>query len=177
MAKNARTAEAGVDVTEEMHAETEGEVNELAAGAMFEDNEDGLVVNLAGVEAMKFDNLPPMTVHAIVEENVYSLSKSSGKPMWSLKMSITEGEFKNRKLFPILSWSEKAIPGTKAVLQVLEPDLAEAQFRVNDPDVVVRLVGKIAKVRVGIQKGQNGYDDRNRITKWMMPDASQAFLE
>lgn len=150
-----------------------------AAGAMFEDSEDGLVVNLSEVQEQKFELIPNGKQNIIVEENVYGLSKSSGKPTWYMKLNITDGEFKGRKLFPILSFSEKALPGTKAVIAVIAPELLDGPFKVNNPEIVTSVVGRFAKVSVGTQKAEkdSGYDDQNRVKRWFQPDGDAAFIQ
>lgn len=161
------------DEDEDMITATDEEV----AGAMFEDNQDGLVVDLRNVEEMKFELLPDGNYNGIIEDNQYALSKSSGKPMWNLKVNITdEGEYQNRKLFAILSFSEKALPGTKTALLVIDEELAnrEGGFKVNDPETVASLIGKPVRVKVGRQKSE-GYDEQNRIKRWLQPDAN-AFI-
>lgn len=175
MPKNAKVAPVEEEVEGAAHDTTE---EDAAAGAMFENDEDGLVVNLSEVEEQKFELIPNGKQNIIIEENAYSLSKSSGKPMWSLKLNITGGEFKGRKLFPILSFSEKALPGTKAVIAVIAPELLDAPFKVNDPNIVTSVVGRFAKVQVGTQKAEagSGYDDQNRVKRWFQPDGDSAFM-
>ena len=153
--------------------------NEGVAGADFENAEDGLVVNLSEVEAQKFEVLPKGKYNIVVADNQYSLSKSSGKPMWNMQLSIVdEGEFKNRRLFTFLSFSEKALGNTKGVLSVIAPELADkTDLRINDPETVASVIGRFAKVSVDIQKAdpEQGYDESNRVKRWFQPDASAAF--
>lgn len=178
MPKNAKAAEVQTEEveTEGAAASDGGEFESAAAGAIFENTEDGLVVNLANVEEQKFETIPKGKYPVVVQDNTYSLSKSSGKPMWSPMLHITEGEYKGRKLFPILSFSEGALPGTKAVLAVVAPELLAAPFRVNDPEIVASIIGKFAKVNVGIQPKSEEYDERNTVKRWFQPDASAAFI-
>jgi len=156
--------------------EFDDSMEDQTAGADFENAEDGLVVNLSEVEAQKFELLPKNKYNVIVEDNQYQKSKSSGKPMWNLKLNVVDGEFQGRKLFTFLSFSEKALPNTKATLAILAPELADKpDLRINDPETVASIIGRQAKVSVDIQKGEDGYDDSNRIKRWFQPDASAAF--
>lgn len=152
--------------------------DEGVSGAMFENNEDGLVIDLANVEAMKFEVLPKGDYNVVVVDNDYQLSKSSGQPMWNMQLSvIDEGEYQNRRIFTIASFSEKALPGTKAALAVLAPELLEGPFSPKNPEVVAGMVGRKAKVRVSIRKGTDEYpDDRNEVKRWMQPDGAAAFI-
>lgn len=147
-----------------------------SAGASFENNDEGLMVDLEGVQALSFDPLPKGTYNAIIEECEYKLSKSSGKPMWNLRLAVVdEGEFENRKIFTFLSFSEKALPGTKSAIAVIAPELASAKFNPKDPDTIALIVTKKVKVRLDIQKGENGNNDSNRIKKWMLPGDESGF--
>lgn len=145
-------------------------------GAMFENKADGLVVNLSSVEELKFDPIPAGTYDVVIEDNQFSMSKSSNKPMWNLKINVINGDYDGRKLFEILSFSEKALPGTKARLAVLAPNLLEGDFTVNDPETVASLIGKRASVKVAIGKGTDEYPDpRNVIKRWYQPTGEAAF--
>jgi len=168
----AKVQEAEVDENEDM--DTAGD-EQLPAGAMFENNEDGLLVDLSQVEEMKFELLPKGNYDVIIEDAEFSLSKSSSKPMWSLRLNVLNEEYKNRKLFSILSFSEKALPGTKSALLVISPELLNGPFRMNDPEVVSSIIGKFAKVRVAIEKSE-GYDEQNRVKRWLQPSADSAFI-
>lgn len=144
------------------------------SGAMFENNDDGLLINLEGVEAQKFEALPKGTYNAIIEDNEFQMSKSSGKPMWNLKLAITDEEYKNRKLFTFLSWSEKALPGTKAALATFAPELTSGNISVKDPETVQSIVGRTVRVQVSVEKYQD--NDQNRIKKWMVPEGGGDFI-
>ncbi len=149
---------------------------EDVAGASFENQADGLVVNLSEVEEMKFENLPKGNYNVIIEDNQFKMSKSSGKPMWELKLNVVDGEFANRKLFEIFSFSEGALPGTKTRLAVIAPELLSGEFKVNDPEVVAGLIGRFAKVKVDIGKGTDEYPEpRNVIKRWFAPEGEHAF--
>jgi hypothetical protein len=149
-----------------------------AAGAQFENNEDGLVVNLAEVEELKFENLPPNTYDIIVEDCQYGKSKSSNQPKWELKLSVVGGEYNGRKLFDTFSWSPKALSGTKTRLAVIAPELASnSNLVINNPEVVASIIGRRARVKVVIEKSDNAeYDDRNRIKRWYQPTGDAAFV-
>ena len=111
-------ANADEELDDTLQGHTEGD--ETPAGVMFENNQDGLVVDLAGVEEFVWENLPAGKYNVIVEDCNFAMSKSSGKPMWNLKLNVIDEEYQNRKLFTIFSFSEGALPGTKAAIAVLE---------------------------------------------------------
>lgn len=162
MAK-ARNEEMDLDHSEE-------EVN----GAMFENNDDGLSVDMSNVEAMKFDVLPAGDYNCIISDNQYQLSKSSGKPMWNLSLTVVDEQYQNRKLFTFMSFSEKALPGTKANMMHFAPELLEGPFNPKNPEIVSSLIGRHVKVRVSVEKYNN--DDTNRIKRFKPRSEDDAFM-
>lgn len=142
-------------------------------GAAFEDNEDGLVVRMGEVEAQTFEALPKGTYNGVIADAEYQLSKSSGKPMWNLQIAVTDAEYENRRLFTFLSFSEKALPGSKAALAIIHPELSEKTFNVKDPEVVGSLVGRRVKMKVTIEKYED--NDQNRIKRWLVPEGEDGF--
>lgn len=146
------------------------------AGASFEDADDGIMVDMEGVEAQSFDPLPKGTYNAIVEECKYEVSKSSGKPMWNVRLSVTDEEYENRKVFTYLSFSEKALPMTKVALGVIAPELLSGPFNPKDPDVIAKIVTKSVKVKLDIRKGEGEYSDQNNVKKWLLPEGDDGFI-
>lgn len=135
----------------------------------FQDGGDGesLLVNLAEVEAQSFEVFPKSNYNLVVEECDYEISKSSGKPMWNMRFSIVDGPFANRKLFHYISFSEKALPMTKAALEVLAPELVETQFNPKKVAEEGTMIGRTATAKVGIQKGEGDYEDKNVIKSFV----------
>ncbi len=126
--------------------------------------EDNLLINLSEVEGQSFELLPKGKYPVVVEECEYQISKSSGKPMWSMRYSVTEGPFENRKLFQYISFSPKALPMSKANIAALAPELAESEaFNPKQIAEEGTMTGRTAMATVGIEKGQDGNDDRNTI--------------
>lgn len=149
--------------------------NAVDEGAMFEDEADGLSVDLSKVEAQKFEVLPKGIFNGIIEEAKFEMSKSSNQPMWNLQIAVTdEGEFQNRKQFTILSFSEKALPGTKAALATFAPELVEAPFNPKSEDVLGSLTGKPVKFKI---KHETYNDEpQSRVAKWIAPEAGDGFM-
>jgi hypothetical protein len=135
-------------------------------GAAFENEDAGILVDLRNVEEMSFEAIPKGIYPAVLDQCDYSLSKNSGKPMWSARFTIAEGEYANRKLFTFLSFSEKALPGTKRQIRQFAPELLSVPF---DPKQVAEsgaLVGRPCRVKVDIEdyKPESGeVQKRNRI--------------
>lgn len=136
----------------------------------FEDGEDSLIINMEEVEAQSFEAIPKGKYPVVVEDVQFQISKSSNKPMFNVRFSITEGEFANRKLFTYMSFSEKALAVTKANIAALAPDLITTSFNPKKVADESLLIGKTAIASVGIEKDQSG-DDRNTVKK-ITPDSS-----
>jgi hypothetical protein len=98
------------------------------AGMVFEEAGE-LTINLANVAEMKFEQLPKGTYSCVVSDAKFGMSKASGSPLLSLTFEINEGEYAGRKLFGNLSFSQKALPGTKANLIRISPELVDKPFQ------------------------------------------------
>lgn len=139
-------------------ADEKQEISEEQYGTMvFEDGGD-LVVNLQEVQEMKFENVPKGTYLAEIDEAKYGMSNSSGKPMITLTWKIAEGEFENRKLLQFLSFSPKALPGTKQNLNRIAPELTTQAWKPQELCNNGFFNGKQARIRVDLQE----YNGENR---------------
>lgn len=157
-------------------AQVESQEEEVA-GASFTDDADGLVVNLANVEAQSFDAIPAGKYPVIIKDITYSKSKSSDKPMWSLQAQIYEGDFENRVLFDILSFSDGALPSTKTKIMALAPELLQGEFNPSKPEIYDPIIGRKFIAQVKIQKGSDEYPDpRNSIQKYLPAEGANAFV-
>ncbi len=138
----------------------------------FEDADDALTINMDEVTAQSFEVIPKGTYDVVIEKLEYGLSKSSGAPMWTVQLAITDGDFQNRKLFTHLSFSEGALPGTKAAIQKIAPDLLSAAFNPKKIAEDGDLIGTKARVKTGIETYQG--EDRSKIKSWL-PAAGEDF--
>lgn len=135
------------------------------ADASFDDGEESLLINLEEVKAQTFEAIPKGTYDVAIESAEYKLSASSGKPMWNLQLTITEGEFAGRKIFTILSFSEKALPGTKAAIARINPELISTDF---NPKAIAEsgdLVGLTARVKTKIEMYND--QEQTRVAQWL----------
>lgn len=165
MAKNATKAEV-TENDEDVAAQAGGD-----DGAQFESSGEGLMIDLRNVEEMKFDTLPKQIFNGLISNCEYSLSKSSGQPMWNLELSVTdEGDYQNRKQFTILSFSPKALPGTKTALATFAPELTENPFDPSDAEVVQSLIGKPVKFKIKHEDYQG--EPQSRVSRWYAPEGS-----
>lgn len=127
--------------------------DEQYQGMVFEEGGD-LVVNLTDVQELKFENVPKGTYLAEVDECTYGMSQSSGSPMYSVKWKITEGEFAGKTLMQFLSFSAKALPGTKTNLNRIAPELTVQAFKPKELADQGFFLGKQAKIRVDLGEYQ-----------------------
>lgn len=130
------------------------------AGMVFEDGGD-LVVNLTDVQEMKFENVPKGVYLAEIDEATYGMSQSSGKPMITLKWKIAEGEYAGRSLLQFLSFSQKALSGTKTNLARIDAQLATVAFKPQELCANGFFLGKQAKIRVDL--GEYNGEKRSQI--------------
>ena len=138
----------------------------------FEDGEESLTINMNEVAAQSFETIPKGTYNVTIEEAEYQLSKSSNKPMWNLKLTITDGDYAGRKIFTILSFSEGALPGTKAAIQRFAPNLLSSSFNPKAIAEAGDLVGIEARVKTKIE--QYNDQDQTRVAQWLAA-SSDAF--
>lgn len=121
-------------------------------GAAFEDSDDSLLVDLSNVKEMSFEVLPKGIYAAIIESVKYEISKNSGKPMWNVQFTVSDGEYANRKLFNYMSFSEKALPGTKANIKRIAPELLSGPFNPKKIADEGYLTGKQVRLKVDVEK-------------------------
>lgn len=126
---------------------------EQYANMVFEEGGD-LVVNLTDVQELKFENVPKGTYLAEVDECTFGMSQSSGAPMYSIKWKIVEGEYAGKTLMQFLSFSAKALPGTKTNLNRIVPELTTQAFKPKEFADQGYFLGKQAKIRVDLGEYQ-----------------------
>ena len=133
--------------------------------ASFEDGDESLLINMEEVAEQSFEVIPKGTYNVTIEEVEYKLSQSSNKPMWNLKLVITDGEYANRKIFTILSFSEGALPGTKGALKRIAPHLLTSSFNPKAIAEAGDLVGLQARVKTKIEMYND--QEQTRVAGWL----------
>jgi hypothetical protein len=142
-------------------ADDKQEITEELYGSMVFEEGGDLVVNLQDVQEMKFENVPKGTYLAEIDDAKYGMSNSSGKPMITLTWKIAEGEYENRKLLQFLSFSPKALSGTKQNLNRVAPELTTMAFKPQELCGNGFFIGKKAKIRVDL--GEYNGESRSQI--------------
>jgi Protein of unknown function (DUF669) len=135
--------------------------------AVFEDG-GNLVVDLGGINEAKFEAVPKGLYEGEIDSAEYGLSQNSGNPMITLQVAITEGQYSGRKHYTFWSFSQKALPFTKAAINRIAPDLiAAGKFspqRVCDEGM---LLGRKCRIRITHEE-YNG-EMRSRIGQLLPP--------
>ena len=113
-------------------------------------------------------------------------SQSTGARYLDIEMVIQGGQFDNRRVFTVICdpWDERTNEKAKEMaigsitrlmeqIGVFDP-LSPASYSALDSatiqDVAVRLQGKPVGFSVGIQKGKDGYADKNSVRDWASPN-------
>lgn len=130
---------------------------DLYAQLVYEEG-DGIVVDLQSVEEMKFELIPKGIYNAEIDEVQFGNSKSSGAPMFTINYRITDGAYENRKLFQHVSFSPKALPGTKGTLLRIDPTIFSGPFR---PEKVAQS-GQLLNKKVRLKITHEDYDGEAR---------------
>lgn len=141
----------------------------------FEENDDTLSIDMEAVEEQSFETIPKGTYPVTIEQCEFKHSNTSGKPMWNLTLVITGGEFAGRKLWHIMSFSEKALPMSKGQLLKFAPEIVSKRF---DPKKIAEsgdLLGKKFRVKTKIEP-YNG-EDRTKIASVLAAADTDGFDE
>lgn len=132
----------------------------------FEGGSGSVMVDLTNVEeAGGFEVIPRGTYDCVIEDCTYSLSQNSGKPMWTIKLSIVSGDYEGRKLFTHQSFSEKALPMTKRTLAQIAPEFLSGPF--SPEDEAHKMQGRRVRAKVKIEPYQG--EPRNRVQDLLPP--------
>jgi hypothetical protein len=123
---------------------------------------------------MNFDKVEEVGDYSPLPEGKYPVKvyeceekqSQAGNETWNIKMEVVEGEFKGKRIFDNITWSDKAFPRTKLVLSRLGlPVKGEIDYQPDD------LVDQTAIVEVEIEEfvseddvGNIKKKKRNKVT-------------
>lgn len=140
--------------------------------AVFEEG-GNLVVDLTGIAEAKFEAIPKGIYDGEIDTCEFGMSNNSGAPMLTLQVAITNNEtYNGRKLYTYLSFSQKALPFTKATINRIAPELTTAKF---NPQAVADqglLLGKPVRIRVAVEDYQG--EPRSKISQVLAPGDGSA---
>lgn len=134
---------------------------------LFEENDSAMVIDMENISEASFEVLPKGTYDCVIEKCDFAMSKSSDKPMWNIQLTVVDGEYKDRKLFTFMSFSEKALPMTKRTLGRIAPQLISTTF---DPKKIAdegTLVGTLVKAKTIIETYEG--EKKTRIKDMLAP--------
>ncbi len=139
-----------------------------------ESDDGGFVVDMTAVPEAKNEILPKAIYNCIITECEYKLSQSAGLPMWSMVLEIEDGDYKDRKLFNNMSFSDKALPYTKKTMAAICPELLTNDFK---PHMVEEygLTGRRVRAKTKIGKDQEG-NNRTEVGQLMAAADNSAFM-
>jgi hypothetical protein len=135
---------------------------------------ESLVVDFNDVEDAGFDVLPAALYPVTVEDCEFVYSQSSGNPMWTLKMSVDDGEYAGRFLWSHLVFAGKGAPFTKKTLSRINPSLLEGPFNPEDQEVIAGMLGLQLKAKVTVRKYQG--QDSNNVRDLFLNEGGDDFL-
>jgi len=130
--------------------------------AVFEDG-GNLVIDLSGIAEAKFEPIPKGIYEAEIDSCEYGLSNNSGAPMFTLGILIVGGDHNGRKLTTYLSFSQKALPFTKATINRFAPELLVGPFKPEEIAGSGALLGRAVRVRVTVEDYQG--EPRSRVSQ------------
>lgn len=140
-------------------------------GMRIDPNDGAISVNLTGVsEDGDFPVIPRGVYSASVDTVEFGNSKASGNPMWTWRLSITEGEYAKRMLFYHTVFNAGGIGRVKKALSVLGMNhLLEKEFNPADPEILDELIGCECQMRVDVGTYQ---DKPNNNVKGLLKAAT-----
>lgn len=144
------------------------------------EDDDNFTVDMSQVPDQMFQALPKGDYNVVIEMCEFSRSKSSNKPMWTVRVEVEDGEYAGKKIYTHLSFSDAAMPGTKMAIKTFAPEiLSDPQYQPFAPKKLADegyLLGKKARVRLGIEKYEG--QDKNKIARWLEPTtAANQFIQ
>ncbi len=131
---------------------------------------DSGMIDFSGVEEPSFAVLPKGNYNVIITDCDADYSQAGNK-MWTMQMTVTDGEYVDRKLFFHVTFSEKAMPFARKTLAQIAPDLLESKWQYDDPEIVGRFVNMECIAQVKIKK----YEGENRNNVGALLAAESAF--
>ena len=135
---------------------------------------DNLMVDFNDVEDVSFEALPKAVYPCIIADCEFTHSQSSGNPMWTLQLEVSDGEYAGRKLYSHLVFAGAGLPITKRQLGRIAPDIIAQAFDPSDEDIVAQMLGLEVKAKVTVRKYQG--EDRNNVADLFPGGGGDGFM-
>ncbi len=144
-----------------------------AAAAVDFSEGNSLMVDFNDVEDVSFEALPRGVYPCVIADCEFTYSQSSGNPMWTLQLELTDGDYAGRKLYSHMVFAGKGLGITKRQLTRIAPELLEGPFNPEDSEVISSMLGKEVKAKVSVRKYEG--EDRNNVQD-LFPNDGGGFL-
>ena len=135
---------------------------------------DNLMVDFNNVEDVAFEALPRGMYDCVIADCEFTYSQSSGNPMWSLQLEVSDGEYAGRKLYSHMVFAGAGLPITKRQLGRIASDLMEGPFNPEDDEIISGMIGKDVKAKVTVRKYEG--QDRNNVQDLYPGGAEDGFM-
>lgn len=113
-----------------------------------------------------FELLPNGEYVAVVQEAELRDTRAGGEGI-NVKLEIVEGQYKGRYVFDWINIKNSNPDCVKWGLESLKQLVVAACIDTSRPFTEVsELNGKVVCIRVGVQKGKDGYDDSNKVKSY-----------
>lgn len=123
---------------------------------------------------------------AIVTVDKVQGSNNTGGTIAALSLTVAFGPFENRKVFTYVGDpsdernSEKyrtmSLGALQSMLEVAgifdpaKPETYQTFANSEFADILKAIDGKLVAIKIGVEKGQDGYDDKNKVADWLTPN-------
>jgi len=135
---------------------------------------DSLMVDMSTVPDVSFEALPRALYPCQIVDCEFTYSQSSGNPMWTLTLEVTDGDYAGRKLFTHMVFAGAGLPITKKQLSRIAPSLMESAFDPSDVEVSSQMLGLEVKAKVSIRKYEG--EDRNNVQDLFPNEGGDSFM-
>ena len=135
---------------------------------------DSLMVDFDEVDDVSFEVLPKAMYDVVIADCEFTYSQSSGNPMWTLKLEVSDGEFAGRFLWSHLVFKGKGLPMTKRTLSRIAPELLNGAFNPEDQELISNMLGKELKAKVDIRKWEG--NDSNNVRDLFLNEGGSSFV-
>jgi hypothetical protein len=145
--------------------------DEVFNSSVFEEG-GSLVVDLSNVQEAKFELIPKGFHNAIIDSWDFGPSKNSGQPTFQVVYSLPDFGEGKAKVFDNFSFSQKALPFTKAKLAAFAPELVNGKF---DPQKIAEsgvMIGRPVRLQITHQDYEG--EPRARVSKVLPPQPNGA---
>lgn len=137
--------------------------DEQFKASVFEEG-GNLVIDLGNIAEAKFEAIPKGIYDGEIEVAEFGMSNNSGAPMITLQVSVQNNEaYQGRKLYTYWSFSQKALPFTKAAIMRVAPEILQGKFSPQQVCDSGALLGKKCRMRVTVEDYQG--EPRSRISQ------------